>query len=267
MSGERIVDPLAASSSSSQASQASFVRTTGRALDKPWHRTFIKQRPRLSAGQKRALREYWRDFGLEFRFGDARLDARDVYGDIDGDAIVGGESCRRKFVLELGFGLGESMVASARTRPDFMYLGVEVHKPGVATALNLIAQENLTNVRVVSMDGLWMLRDFIQPASVDECCVYFPDPWRGENKAKRRLVNDLLLEQLELAMVRGGRLNITSDDAEYQQHVVDVMARHVESWTPTNETFDRFDSKYARKAVEEGRTIRDFAFVYTPVRV
>lgn len=249
----------------------SFVRTTGRALDKPWHRTFIKQRPRLSAGQKRALREYWRDFGLEFRFGDARLDVNDVYGadgasDVDGGGSDARSERKRKFVLELGFGLGESMVASARTRPEVAYLGVEVHKPGVATALNLIAQENLTNVRVVSMDGLWMLRDFIQPASVDECCVYFPDPWRGENKAKRRLVNDLLLEVLELAMVRGGRLNITSDDAEYQQHVVDVMARHTETWTPTDEMFDRFDSKYARKAVEEGRIIRDFAFVYSPVR-
>jgi len=35
------------------------------------------------------------------------------------------------------------------------------------------------NVRLVRMDALWLLRDFIPRGSLSDVCVYFPDPWWG----------------------------------------------------------------------------------------
>jgi len=239
-------------------------RARGRCLDKPWHKTFVRAGKHMSERQKRNMNEYWHTYGIEFHYGDEMYDFKNhERGEIREETTT---RTRRPRALELGFGLGESMCASARARPDVDFFGCEVHKPGIATALGTIASYNLTNVRVANIDALWLLRDFIANESLDECCVYFPDPWNGENKAKRRLVNPLLIELLQRTLVRGGRLNITTDDDDYKRHITEVFAAYSATWRPSAEMFDRFDSKYARKAIEEGRTIRDFAFIYDPVR-
>ena len=83
-----------------------------------------------------------------------------------------------------------------------------------------------------------LLRDFIPRGSLDAACVYFPDPWSDDKGAHRRIVNPFLLALLEPCMrtgeavgeaVTGGnvtppRLHLSTDDAAYSAHMLQVMA-------------------------------------------
>lgn len=244
-------------------------RTTGRCLDNPWHRTYLTRRPRMSKAQKANLNRLFDDYGLTFNHDSAVMEVEKTFESTRG-SCVGDAASGRSLVIELGFGSGESMLESASRRSETHdYVGVEVHKPGIATALKEIEAMKLNNVRVVNIDGVWLMRDFIPENSVSECCVYFPDPWTDERKAHRRLVNPLLLSLLERVLVRDGRLSVATDDDNYAAHVERVMREARErGWYPSPDGgFDRFESKYSRKGVDEGRSIKEFAYRFAPIDV
>ncbi len=45
--------------------------------------------------------------------------------------------------LEIGFGMGASLVAMAKDRPEQDFLGIEVHSPGVGACLASAHEEGL----------------------------------------------------------------------------------------------------------------------------
>ena len=50
--------------------------------------------------------------------------------------------------LEIGFGLGDSLVEMATKFPRERFLGAEVHKPGIGAALRKLRSFGIENVRV-----------------------------------------------------------------------------------------------------------------------
>ena len=86
--------------------------------------------------------------------------------------------------------------------PRERFLGAEVHKPGIGAALRKLRSFGIENVRVVRMDALWLLRDFVPDDSLADVCVYFPDPW-SDQQSHRRIVNPFLLRLCERKMRRG----------------------------------------------------------------
>ena len=247
-------------------------RARGRAMDKAWHRTFIKTRPRMSANQKKNYRDLFPRYGLAFDAAVGRdEDEDDVPSDgrwrrLDYDVAFERVRGTRRRVLELGFGLGDNLVESATAmRETHVFVGCEVHRPGVASALGKIDARGLENVLVAEIDGVWLLRDFCDETSaLDELVVHFPDPWRGENKAHRRLINPMFIELAERALAPNGRLSIATDDDGYKAHVERVFEWcEPRGWTPATEPFARYESKYSAKARDEGRTCVDYAFRFT----
>lgn len=74
-------------------------------------------------GQKRALRELFPKYGLEMKYG-IELDLDDIFqGRGDG------------YVLEIGFGSGDTLVQLAQANPNKRFLGVEWHRSSVAATL------------------------------------------------------------------------------------------------------------------------------------
>ncbi|STU60185.1 tRNA (guanine46-N7-)-methyltransferase [Klebsiella pneumoniae subsp. ozaenae] len=80
-------------------------------------RSFVRRQGRLTKGQQHALDNIWPVMGVEFN--DAPLDFAALFGR---DAPV---------TLEIGFGMGASLVAMAKAKPEQNFLGIEVHSPGV----------------------------------------------------------------------------------------------------------------------------------------
>lgn len=56
-------------------------------------------------------------------------------------------------VLEIGFGMGDSLLQQAMRYPENNYLGIEVHRPGIAFLLTQIEKFKLNNIRVFYADA------------------------------------------------------------------------------------------------------------------
>lgn len=83
-------------------------------------RSFVRRQGRLTKGQQHALDNIWPVMGVEFN--DAPLDFAALFGR---EAPV---------TLEIGFGMGASLVAMAKEKPQQNFLGIEVHSRASAPA-------------------------------------------------------------------------------------------------------------------------------------
>ena len=104
---------------------------TGKVMRKV--RSFVLREGRLTAGQRNALDTLWPRFGLE----------RDQ-GTLDPEHVFGRDAPR---VLEIGYGMGQSLAQMAAADPDKDFIGIEVHRPGVGALLMEIEQPGLNNLR------------------------------------------------------------------------------------------------------------------------
>ena len=170
--------------------------------------------------------------------------------------------------LEIGTGNGEACVAIAGRHPDVNYLGFEVFRPSVASALGLIARESLTNVRLAHVDGVDALRRWVPAGSVDRLITFFPDPWHKTRHHKRRLVNPSTAELVASRLRRGGSWHLATDWADYAEHIRQVLDARTDlvnaytdgdGWAPRAD--ERPVTRFEQRGLEAGRTIRDLVYV------
>ncbi len=137
-------------------------------------RSYVLRTGRMTPAQQRAFDEGWSRWGLEYGAGVP-----------DFDAVFGGPGPR---VLEIGFGMGQSLVAMAEAEPGAGFIGIEVHTPGVGKLLHTMAERQVHNIRVYRHDAVEVLRDCIPDACLDTIQIFFPDPWHKKRHHKRRLI-------------------------------------------------------------------------------
>lgn len=174
--------------------------------------SFVRRQGRMTSGQQRAMDEFWPRYGL---------DLATVDGKIDLDALFG-RSAKR--VLEIGFGMGQSLAEMARQDPDTDFLGIEVHRPGVGHLLMQSAENDSTNVRVICDDAVRLIRDHLSDASLDGVHVYFPDPWHKLKHRKRRLIQPDFLALLLPRIKVGGYLHCATDWHDYAKQMLRVLS-------------------------------------------
>ncbi|VTM91210.1 tRNA (guanine-N(7)-)-methyltransferase [Raoultella ornithinolytica] len=103
-------------------------------------RSFVRRQGRLTKGQQHALDNIWPVMGVEFN--DAPLDFAALFGR------------NAPTTLEIGFGMGASLVAMAKAKPEQNFLGIEVHSPGVGALPGLRRRRGCTQpARDVSRCG------------------------------------------------------------------------------------------------------------------
>ena len=117
--------------------------------------------------------------------------------------------------IEIGFGKGLFLLASALTHPQANYLGVEIERKYQLFTANRIAKRNLANVRLVQADARTFLRDCIPAASVQAIHVYFPDPWWKKRHQKRRVFTDSFVAACARVLEPCGVLRVATDVEEY----------------------------------------------------
>ncbi len=103
-------------------------------------RSFVRREGRLTKGQEKALEELWPVMGIDF-----------APEPLDLVALFGREA---PVVLEIGFGMGASLVEMAKNAPEKNFIGIEVHSPGVGACLGT-AQEAESPTCVSSATTRW----------------------------------------------------------------------------------------------------------------
>lgn len=182
--------------------------------EKPEHfrkiKSFVLRASRMTEGQKEAFARHWSDKGLDVS--DGMLDFEKVY------------SRKAPVVLEIGFGMGQSLITMSQARPDLDYLGVEVHMPGVGRILRDAEDENIENLRVYKEDALEVLEQCIPDGSLDRVQLFFPDPWHKKKHKKRRIVQSEFVQLIRKKLAPGGCFHMATDWEDYALHMMSVMS-------------------------------------------
>jgi tRNA (guanine-N7-)-methyltransferase len=168
-------------------------------------RSFVLRQGRATSSQKRAFAHYWNDYGLQYTGTPKIID--NIFPRV-GDIVV-----------EIGFGNAEQLLFSAEQEPQRNFIGIEVHAPGVGRALNGIAANALSNVRIYQHDAVEVLSNEIPDESLSELRVYFPDPWHKKRHHKRRIIQTEFVALMCRKLKPGGYLHLASDWREYVEHM------------------------------------------------
>ncbi len=167
-------------------------------------RSFVRRSGRLTPSQEKALQTWWPKFGIDYQNHPASL-----------------PQGFEKTILEIGIGNGDALLSMANNDPKSLYLGIEVHEPGVGRCLNLVQQQGLDNVRLVQHDAVEVLDNMIEPTSIDRVCLFFPDPWHKKRHHKRRIVQPEFRDLLSRIMKTGGVFHAATDWQDYAEHIAE----------------------------------------------
>lgn len=173
--------------------------------DKPISRSiksFVRRSGRMTASQKNAIKVYWSCYGLEFQQDQLELPA-------SFDALK----------LEIGIGNGDALIHMAAVDTSSLYIGIEVHEPGIGRCLNLIQQLELANVRLMRHDAVEVLEHMIAPEMLDRILLFFPDPWHKKRHHKRRIVNQRFRDLVYRALKSGASIHIATDWQDYAESI------------------------------------------------
>jgi tRNA (guanine-N7-)-methyltransferase len=127
-------------------------------------------------------------------------------------------------VLEIGFGMGDSLVAMADQNPQDRYLGIEVHRPGVGKLLSEVDKRGVKNLKVFAEDAVQVLEEAIPQESIDLLQIFFPDPWHKKRHHKRRLIQPDFVELLVSRLSAAGHLHLATDWQPYAEHMMEVLS-------------------------------------------
>ncbi|MGD8175139.1 tRNA (guanosine(46)-N7)-methyltransferase TrmB [Marinimicrobium sp. ARAG 43.8] len=172
-------------------------------------RSYVIRAGRITEGQRAAFDRWWPEYGLSLH--DGVFDPEASYGR------------RAPLVLEIGFGMGDSLLAMARAEPEKDFIGIEVHPPGVGRLINRAGEEGVTNLRVYMADAIDVLDDCIAPGSVDRFQLYFPDPWHKKKHHKRRIVQPEFVGRVRKVLKAEGLFHLATDWQAYAEHMQEVM--------------------------------------------
>ncbi|MCU5774553.1 tRNA (guanosine(46)-N7)-methyltransferase TrmB [Erwiniaceae bacterium BAC15a-03b] len=173
-------------------------------------RSFVRRQGRLTKGQQLALDNYWPVMGVEYQ-----ADPVDLVGLFGREAPV---------VLEIGFGMGASLVTMAEKNPQQNFLGIEVHSPGVGACLATAHEAGVDNLRVMCHDAVEVLEHMIPDNSLRMVQLFFPDPWHKARHNKRRIVQVPFAELVMRKLKLGGTFHMATDWEAYAEHMLEVMS-------------------------------------------
>jgi tRNA (guanine-N7-)-methyltransferase len=156
--------------------------------------------------------------------------------------------------LEIGFGNGDSLAAWHRAYPEVGFIGCEPFINGVSHLCKLIAQDDLSNIRIWN-DTAQPLIDALPDASVDRVYLLNPDPWPKKRHIKRRFIQQESLSALARILKPGGMLVMTTDHAALGEWMLEQTKLHPAfegqaSHTPPQ---DWLATRYEGKGVKAGR--------------
>ncbi|MFT4940371.1 MAG: tRNA (guanine-N7-)-methyltransferase [Paraglaciecola sp.] len=173
--------------------------------------SFVLREGRLTAGQAKALEQYWPTMGLEHSAG-----LQDFKQTFARSAPI---------IMEIGFGMGKSLVEMALNEPEKDFVGIEVHRPGVGACLAAAAEQDISNLRVYAHDAVEILADCIGDASLARMQLFFPDPWHKTRHHKRRIVQPEFAQKLRTKLAVGGVFHMATDWQNYAEHMLEVMSQ------------------------------------------
>ncbi len=116
--------------------------------------------------------------------------------------------------LDIGSARGRFLLKMAAVELNQNFLGVEIREPLVAEANRIKEEENLTNLHYEFCNATYSLDRLLEqlPSEIlQTVTIQFPDPWYKKKHAKRRMVNDDLVEIIVGHLKPAGEIFVQTD--------------------------------------------------------
>ena len=169
----------------------------------------------------------------------------------------------QRWVLDIGFGTGEAVVAYAEADPETFNLAVDMHTPGIGDLLASLDERGISNVRIVDADVRTVLAD-MPSGCLAGVRTFFPDPWPKKRHHRRRLINSDFARLLAERVQAGGTWHIATDWPDYAEHI-EAAVSVVPEWRGgrASRPAHRPQTRYERRGLVAGRTPIDMVFERT----
>jgi tRNA (guanine-N7-)-methyltransferase len=117
----------------------------------------------------------------------------------------------RPIHIEIGTGKGQFLAGMAKQSPNINFIGIELAKSIIATAVQKVKDADVQNVLLLNEDAREM-GDFFSDNEVEMIYLNFSDPWPKNRHEKRRLTSRAFLEQYNEILKTGGEIVLKTDN-------------------------------------------------------
>jgi tRNA (guanine-N7-)-methyltransferase len=168
-------------------------------------------------------------------------------------------------LLDIGSARGRFILRMARVEPEWNFLGVEIREPLVDEANRIAAEEGLENLHYSFCNAmLWLekLLFHIPDGLLQAVTIQFPDPWFKKKHAKRRMVNQELVDTVVEKLTPGGRIFVQTD-IEFLAEEMFALFRSDEELREVKITENPFPVKTEREKAVEDKDLPVFRAMFT----
>lgn len=169
---------------------------------------------------------------------------------------------QKKLILEIGFGMGNSLLSTAINHPKEYFIGVEVYTAGIGSLIADLEEKGINNIRIFNSDIKEVLNSAsIANESLDRVHIFFPDPWHKKKHHKRRLIQEDFIQLLLPKIAINGHLHIVTDWEEYALHISNILSKFSHLLKPRTEhqgSEYRPLTKYEARGCKLGHKISEF---------
>lgn len=170
-------------------------------------------------------------------------------------------------VVEIGFGMGASLLTMAQAQPDINFVGIEVHLAGIGSLVADVHDAGISNVRVAPYDAVEVFKHCIADNSLAGVQIFFPDPWPKLRHHKRRLIQTEFMDLLVKKIKVGGFVHCATDWENYAEHMYAVLSaqsglsnqNQSGGFSPRPET--RPLTKFEQRGTRLGHGVWDLIFI------
>ena len=116
--------------------------------------------------------------------------------------------------LDLGCGRGRFLLKMAEIESSWNFLGVEIREPLVIEANEIVQKKNPGNLHYNFCNAMLALGKLLEklPENIlQTVSIQFPDPWFKKKHAKRRMVNQELVETIKKHLAASGKVFVQTD--------------------------------------------------------
>ncbi|MFL6468300.1 MAG: tRNA (guanosine(46)-N7)-methyltransferase TrmB, partial [Pyrinomonadaceae bacterium] len=150
------------------------------------------------------------------------------------------ETPERPLLLDIGSARGRFLLRMAELQPEWNFLGVEIREPLVTEANEIANEQNLHNLHYVFCNAMiWLDRLLaeIPQGTLQIVTIQFPDPWFKKKHAKRRMVNEEMVETISQHLAPNGKVFVQTDIEFLAVEIFDLFRKNggfVETSTDVN---------------------------------
>lgn len=171
--------------------------------------TFMRRSTAYTVSQQKGLDEYGEYYLLETE--QQTFNQQNIFGRI------------APLTVEIGFGMGSSLIQMAEAAPERDFIGIEIHPNGLAQICFEAGERKLSNLRVIEGDALLLLEHYFVDNSIDTVQLYFADPWPKKKHHKRRFVQLDNMQLIRQKLKMGGVFHAATDWEHYALWMLEIL--------------------------------------------